>query len=153
MVPDRSVRAAGPATSYEKLPAVERLARRRPRIVIVGAGWGGLTLARRLRSTPVDVTLIDRNNYRVFSPLVYQVAAGILSPGDIAPSVRSLIRRVDNANFLRAEVTGIDAANARLLTDQGPITYDYLVLAPGSVTNDFGNVKREGACLRAQNAA
>jgi NADH dehydrogenase len=88
----------------------------------------------------VDVTLIDRNNYHLFSPFVYQVAAGMLSAGDIAPSVRKLIRSFGNASFLMAEVIGIDAHNLRLLTDHGPIPYDYLVLAPGSVTNDFGNV-------------
>jgi NADH dehydrogenase len=75
------------------------MARRRPDVVIVGAGWGGLTMARRLRSVPVDVTLIDRNNYRVFSPIVYQVASGMLSPGDIAPSVRILILDTVRARF------------------------------------------------------
>ena len=139
MLPHPAVRKTGPAAPYGDLQPVERMARRRPEVVIVGAGWGGLTLARRLRSVPVDVELIDRNNYRVFSPFVYQVAAGMLSPGDVAPSVRQLIRTVSNASFLKAEVTGVDAQNSRVLTDQGSIPYDYLVLAPGSVSNDFGN--------------
>jgi NADH:quinone reductase (non-electrogenic) len=139
MLPDPAVQKTGPETPYADLQPVERMARRRPKVVIVGAGWGGLTLARRLRSVPVDVELIDRNNYRVFSPFVYQVAVGMLSPGDIAPSVRELIRSVSNASFLKAEVTGIDAQNSRVLTDHGSIPYDYVVLAPGSVSNDFGN--------------
>ena len=140
MLPDPAVQRTGAATPYGELQAVERMARRRPQVLIVGAGFGGLTLARKLRSVPVDVTLIDRNNYHLFSPFVYQVAAGILSAGDVAPSVRKLIRSFGNANFLKAEVIGIDAQNSRVLTDHGSISYDYLVLAPGSVTNDFGNV-------------
>jgi NADH:quinone reductase (non-electrogenic) len=140
MLPDPAVQRTGPTTPYGELQAVERMARRRPQVLIVGAGFGGLTVARQLRSVPVDVTLIDRNNYHLFSPFVYQVAAGILSAGDVAPSVRKLIRAFGNASFLKAEVIGIDAQNLRLLADHGSIPYDYLVLAPGSVTNDFGNV-------------
>ena len=91
MSADPAVQKIGTATPYGDLQPVERMARRRPHVVIVGAGWGGLTLARQLRSVSVDVELIDRNTYRAFSPFVYQVAAGMLSPGDVAPSVRSLI--------------------------------------------------------------
>lgn len=140
MLPNPAVQRTGTATPYRDLQAVERMARRPPQVLIVGAGWGGLTLARKLRSVPVNVTLIDRNNYRVFSPFIYQVAAGMLSPGDVAPSVRKLIRSVCNASFLKAEVTGIDAHNSRVITAQGSLAYDYLVLAPGSVSNDFGMV-------------
>src|SRR5262245_39075355 len=139
-LPDPVVEGIGESTPYGELQGVERMARRRPQVVIVGAGFGGLTLARQLRSVPVDVTLIDRNNYHLFSPFVYQVAAGILSAGDVAPSVRKLIRSFGNANFLKAEAIAIDAENSRVITDHGSIAYDYLALAPGSVTNDFGNV-------------
>ena len=140
MLAKPAVQGSGVAAPEGDVLTTERMARRGPRVVIVGAGWGGLTLARRLRSAPVEVVLIDRNNYRVFSPFVYQVAAGMLSPGDVAPSVRKLIRSAANASFLQAEVTGIDTVNSRVLTDHGSIPYDYLVLAPGSVSNDFGNV-------------
>ena len=117
---------------------VEGVGARRPQVVVVGAGFGGLTVARHLASVPVDVTLVDRNNYHLFTPFVYQVASGLLSPGDVAPSIRSQIRSVRNTSFLRAEVTGIDTERSRIVTDHGAIRYDYLVLAPGSVSDHLG---------------
>ena len=123
--------SAGP-----NLPALGRV---RPRVVIAGAGFGGLTCARALRNTPVDVLLVDRNNYHLFTPLLYQVASALLDPGEIARPVRALIRPYSNAEFRQAEVTGADLDRRILTTDRGPIPYDYLVLATGSQSDYFGN--------------
>src|SRR5205807_9598966 len=83
--------------------------------------------------------LVDRNNYHLFTPLLYQVASALLDPGEIARPVRQLIRPLDNADFLQAIVTGVDFAGRHLLTDHGPIPYEYLVLATGAQSDYFGN--------------
>ncbi|HEY4889981.1 MAG TPA: FAD-dependent oxidoreductase [Candidatus Dormibacteraeota bacterium] len=80
-------------------------ARIRPRVVSAGAGFGGLTCARALKSAPVDVLLVDRNNYHLFTPLLYQVASALLDPGEIARPIRALIRPLANVEFKQAEVT------------------------------------------------
>ena len=105
----------------------------------MGAGFGGLTCARALKNVPVDVLLIDRNNYHLFTPLLYQVASALLDPGEIARPVRALIRPYANVEFRQAEVTGADLDQRTLITDRGPIAYDYLVLATGSQSDYFGN--------------
>jgi NADH dehydrogenase len=107
--------------------------------VIAGAGFGGLTCARGLKKAPVDVLLVDRNNYHLFTPLLYQVASAVLDPGEIARPVRQLIRPLHNADFLLANITGADLEKRELLTDHGPLSYDYLVLASGSQSDYFGN--------------
>jgi NADH dehydrogenase len=111
----------------------------RPRVVIAGAGFGGLTCARALKNAPVEVLLVDRNNYHLFTPLLYQVAGALLDPGEIARPVRQLIRPLHNADFRQATITGVDFEQRRLLTDHGPIPYDYLVLATGAQSDYFGN--------------
>jgi NADH dehydrogenase len=111
----------------------------RPRVVIAGAGFGGLTCARALKHAPVDVLLVDRNNYHLFTPLLYQVASALLDPGEIARPVRQLIRPLANADFLQASITGVEFEARRLLTDHGPIAYEYLVLATGAQSDYFGN--------------
>ena len=111
----------------------------RPRVVIAGAGFGGLTCARGLKSAPVDVLLIDRRNYHLFSPLLYQVATALLDPGEIARPVRELVRPLDNVEFRQAEIKGADLDKRLLLTDRGSVPYDYLVLATGSQTDYFHN--------------
>ncbi|HVH62795.1 MAG TPA: NAD(P)/FAD-dependent oxidoreductase [Candidatus Dormibacteraeota bacterium] len=112
---------------------------KRPRVVIAGAGFGGITCARALKHAPVDVLLIDRNNYHLFTPLLYQVASALLEPSEVARPIRELIRPLRNADFRQADITGVDFDQRRLLTDHGPVDYDYLVLATGSQSDYFGN--------------
>jgi NADH dehydrogenase FAD-containing subunit/uncharacterized membrane protein YphA (DoxX/SURF4 family) len=109
-----------------------------PRVVIVGAGFGGLTCATRLANAPVKVTLIDRHNYHLFQPLLYQVATAGLSPGDIATPIRGLFRERFNAEVLLGEVTGVDAARQEVLVGQRRVPYDHLVLATGASHSYFG---------------
>lgn len=111
----------------------------RARIVIVGCGFGGLFAAKALRRTPADVLVIDRNNYHLFQPLLYQVASAALTPADIAQPVRTILRTQANARVMLAEVTGIDLAQRTLTAAGLSVPYDYLVLAPGAVDNYFGH--------------
>ncbi len=111
----------------------------RPRVLIVGAGFGGLACSRSLAESPVDVLLIDRNNYHLFTPLLYQVASSLLNPSDIVFPVRQVFRRVTNIEFVYGEVTGVDLAGRTVqLTDGRLLIYDFLVLATGSQTNFYG---------------
>ena len=111
---------------------------RRTRVVIVGAGFGGLQVARRLSGEPLDVLVVDRHNYHCFLPLLYQVATAGLEPEEIARGVRGILRGQTNLQFRMAEVTGVDVGRKTVATDTGEIAYDYLVLAAGSATNYFG---------------
>lgn len=112
----------------------------RPHVVIVGAGFGGLEAARALARAPVDVTIVDRHNYHLFQPLLYQVATAALSPADIAEPIRVVLRHQQNATVLLDEVVGVDTAERRIETRFGlGQTYDYLVLATGSRYNYFGH--------------
>ncbi|MGB5378874.1 NAD(P)/FAD-dependent oxidoreductase [Muriicola sp.] len=106
-------------------------------IVIIGAGFGGVELAKALRNTPMEVLLIDQHNYHNFQPLMYQVATGGLEPGSIAYPVRRIFRRNKNITFRMAEVQEVVTGENKLLTSIGEIAYDYLVIATGSVTNFF----------------
>jgi len=114
--------------------------RDRPRVLIVGAGFGGLAAARGLARAPVDVTVIDRHNYHLFQPLLYQVATAALSPADIAQPIRAVLRHQQNATVLLDQVIGVDAAARRIETCfGGPRSYDFLVLATGSQYAYFGH--------------
>ncbi len=114
----------------------------RPKVVIVGAGFGGLFAARELAGKAVDVLLIDRNNFHTFTPLLYQVATAALDPSQIAHPVRTIFRKTTNVNFMLGEVTAIDETARTLAITAGDRhlvePYDYLVLAAGSVPNYFG---------------
>jgi NADH dehydrogenase len=120
-------------------------------VVVVGAGFAGLTLVRRLRGAPVDVMMLDHHNYHLFTPLLYQVASSQLDPSEIAQPVRKLVRGIRNCDFRLAHVVGVDLAGRSIATDQGTITYDYLVLAAGSVSNYFGNEKLKNHSLGLKN--
>ncbi len=109
-----------------------------PRVVIVGAGFGGIACARALARTRAQVTLIDRRNYHLFQPLLYQVATAALAPGDIAMPIRSLFRDQFNTRVLMGEVTGVDAANKEVLVVGQRLPFDYLVLASGASHSYFG---------------
>ena len=110
------------------------------RVVIVGGGFGGLNAARALAGADLSVTLLDRHNYHLFQPLLYQVATASLSPGDVASPIRWILRHQKNVEVLLANVRAIDPAARQVLIDGGdPIPYDYLVLAPGAAHAYFGH--------------
>ena len=111
----------------------------RPKVVIVGAGFGGLRAARSLRKLPVDVTLVDARNYHTFQPLMYQVATAALDTEAIAHTVRGMFQNERNISFRMAEAQGVDWESKRLIVDCcEPIPFDYIIFAAGTVTNDFG---------------
>jgi NADH:ubiquinone reductase (H+-translocating) len=112
---------------------------RRPRVVIIGAGFGGIEAARSLKRAPVDVTIIDKQNHHCFQPLLYQVATAALSPADVAWPIRRILRRQQNATVLMAEVQGIDLARRIVRTDAIEVAYDFLVLATGAAHSYFGH--------------
>lgn len=109
------------------------------RVVIVGMGFGGLSAAKALAGRGVQIIMVDRHNYHLFQPLLYQVATAGLEQESIAYPVRALARNWKNTSFRLCEVSGMDFEKKQLVTDSGPIEYDYLVLAAGSRTNFFGN--------------
>ena len=115
------------------------MAEQRPRVVIAGAGFGGIEAAKALARAPVDVTIIDRQNHHCFQPLLYQVATAALSPADVAWPIRHIFRRQKNATVLMADVRGVDAAQRVVGADSVEIPYDYLVLATGATHSYFGH--------------
>ena len=112
-----------------------------PRVVIVGCGFGGLFAARALRRAPVDVLVIDRNNYHLFQPLLYQVASAALAPADIAQPIRTILRGQKNASVMLGEVSKVDLQQSALQAGDSRVPYDYLILAPGAVDNYFGHTE------------
>lgn len=126
-------------TSSHEQPTAMNHPDRRPKVVIIGAGFGGTHAASRLAQTDMDVLVIDRNNYHGFWPLLYQVATAGLEPQSIAYPVRGLLRRYGNVNFQMSEVTGIDLVGKKILTQDEAIDYDYLIMSAGSANSYFGN--------------
>src|SRR6266545_5761530 len=115
-----------------------------PRVVIVGAGFGGLSAAKQLAGTPFDVTVIDQHNYHLFQPMLYQVATASLSPPEIAMPIRSILAGQRNARVILGKVTGIDKSNRVVELDRGEtIGYDILIVATGARHSYFGNDKWE----------
>lgn len=111
----------------------------RPHVVVVGAGFGGLAVARGLTSAAVDVTLVDKRNHHLFQPLLYQVATAGLSPADIAAPIRAIVQKNRNVRVLLDRVYGVDADNRRVILGDGePLSYDWLVLATGARHSYFG---------------
>ena len=116
-----------------------------PHVVVIGGGFGGLEAARALDGAPVRVTLVDRHNYHLFQPLLYQVATASLSPGDIASPIRWILRRQENVQVLLADARGIDPAVRRVVLDPGPsgtegsLDYDYLIVTAGAAHSYFGH--------------
>lgn len=110
-----------------------------PLVVIVGGGFGGIELAKKLKEVPVEILLIDRNNYHTFQPLLYQVATGALEAETIAFPIRRIFQSQPNFRFLLADVLKIHPENNTIETSVGEVTFDYLVLATGATTNYFGN--------------
>jgi NADH dehydrogenase len=111
----------------------------RPRVVVVGAGFGGLTVAKSLADSPVDVTVIDQRNYHLFQPLLYQVATAALSPADIASPIRTILKDQRNTSVMLAKVTGIDTESGEVVAGDRRIPFDYLVLATGARHAYFGH--------------
>lgn len=112
----------------------------KPRVVIIGGGFGGLQAAKRLANKPVQVTLIDRKNHHTFQPLLYQVATAVLSPGEIASPIRRILHRPKNVNIMLGEVTGFDLEKQIVKLDHdSEVPYDYLIVAAGARHSYFGH--------------
>ena len=113
---------------------------KRPKVVIVGGGFGGLSAAKKLAGKPVDVTLVDRKNHHTFQPLLYQVATSVLSPGEIASPLRHILQRAPNVEVIMGEVTDFDIDSRRvLLKDGSELQYEYLIVAAGARHSYFGH--------------
>lgn len=132
---DKLVATQGSVSEDHLVPAAV------PRVVIVGAGFGGLQAAHALRNAAVQVTVIDRTNHHLFQPLLYQVATAVLSPAEICAPIRSILRNQQNTEVLMGEVTGVDMQEQRVLMGDQRVPYDYLILATGASDSYFGHTE------------
>src|SRR5436305_7377019 len=114
-------------------------ARKKPRVIIVGSGFGGLEAAKKLACKDVHVTVIDRTNYHLFQPLLYQVATAALSPADIAAPVRAVLSKCRNVEVILAEVQSVDVDAKKVKTADLELDYDYLIVATGARHSYFGH--------------
>lgn len=130
---------------------LNRSERNFPRVIIIGAGFGGVELARQLKNKEVEVLLIDRNNYHTFQPLMYQVATGTLASDSISFPLRKMFKNQKNFRFRLAEVLSIDSKNKMVHTSVADYDYDYLVIATGATSNFFGNKQVEKYALPMKN--
>src|SRR5680860_393829 len=123
---------------------------KKPKIIAIGAGFGGLEFVKALRNKPVEVLLLDRNNYHNFQPLMYQVVTGGLEPASIAYPVRRIFRKYKNVSFRMAEVFEVDMKKNRISTSIGYLDFDFLVIASGSQDNffNFEPVKKKMLTLK-----
>ncbi len=122
-----------------------------PRLVIIGGGFAGVALARKMIKEPVQLVLIDRHNYHTFQPLLYQVSTSSLEPDSIAYPLRKIVKKGKNTYFRMAEVASIEPEDQKVFTNIGTISYDYLVIATGARTNFFGNTAIESNAMRMKN--
>ncbi|MEO8887581.1 MAG: NAD(P)/FAD-dependent oxidoreductase [Mucilaginibacter sp.] len=123
----------------------------RPRVVIIGGGFAGLQLAKKLKYAPVDILMLDKHNYHTFQPLLYQVAMGAVAADSIVFPIRRIFTHQDNISFNLAYVENINAEKNTVSTNIGEISYDYLVVATGSDTNFFGNKELESYVMPMKN--
>ena len=133
------MRERNPVPAKQHLTHVELRSGQSHRVVIIGGGFGGLYVAKALGRAPVSVTLIDRRNFHLFQPLLYQVATGGLSPGEIASPLRVVLRNHRNTQVLLGEVMDLDVVNRRVIMRDGEVSYDTLVVATGATHHYFGN--------------
>jgi NADH dehydrogenase len=127
----------------QRLLGMENTPSSKPRVVIIGAGFGGLEAAKKLCCQDVNVTVIDRTNYHLFQPLIYQVATAALSPADIAAPVRAVLSKCKNMEVILAEVASVDANAKKVKMVDGEIDYDYLIVATGARHSYFGHPEWE----------
>src|SRR6201995_661065 len=117
--------------------------RKRPHVVIIGGGFGGLEAAKKLAGKEVDVAVIDRTNYHLFQPLLYQVATAALSPADIAAPLRAILSQCKNMSVFLSEVTSVDVTGRKVILADGELDYDYLIVATGARHSYFGHPEWE----------